>query len=208
MLHSRWAEEDLTFLEEWYAEIGPAKCAEHLGRNYAAVTKKANRLGLNKPRAKTHEQYEQELFDKQLEAWPLEKYINACTPIKHTCIEGHEWMARPNTILAGHGCSVCANKGGFRFDAPATLYYVKIEQDNLKYYKIGITNKTLSDRFSKDKDKQITVLMEQYFDKGVDAHNEEQNFLREFKHCRQNIAGWLSTGNSELFEIDVLKLDS
>ena len=38
----------------------------------------------------------------------LDEYVNSYTPIRHRCLEGHEWRTRPYSILRGHGCPHCA----------------------------------------------------------------------------------------------------
>lgn len=58
---------------------------------------------------KTHEQYEQQLFEKEIDCFPLEKYITSQTPILHECLVGHQWSAKPNNILNGTRCPLCVN---------------------------------------------------------------------------------------------------
>lgn len=58
----------------------------------------------------THEEYEEKLFNKEIDYWPLDKYINAITAIKHICLKNHEFMATPNKILSGRGCPTCAGR--------------------------------------------------------------------------------------------------
>jgi hypothetical protein len=59
---------------------------------------------------KTHEEYEQELFEKQIDYWPVEKYVTRNSPILHECIKGHQWSVTPNNILTGQGCPTCFRK--------------------------------------------------------------------------------------------------
>jgi ssDNA-binding Zn-finger/Zn-ribbon topoisomerase 1 len=56
---------------------------------------------------KTHQQYEEELFDKEINILPLEEYKGSNVKIAHECIHGHEWLGRPDHILSGVGCPVC-----------------------------------------------------------------------------------------------------
>lgn len=56
---------------------------------------------------KTHEEYEQELFEREIDYWPIERYVTNNTKILHECLEGHRWSARPTNILSGDGCPVC-----------------------------------------------------------------------------------------------------
>ena len=60
---------------------------------------------------KTDEEYKREvaLINPNIEV--IEEYTNANKNILHRCrIDGYEWMARPNNILHGTGCPMCANK--------------------------------------------------------------------------------------------------
>lgn len=56
---------------------------------------------------KTHEEYEQELFEKEIDYWPIERYKTANTPIFHECLKGHKWIVLPTNILRGSGCPHC-----------------------------------------------------------------------------------------------------
>lgn len=57
---------------------------------------------------KTHEQYELELFEKEIDFIPLEKYILGKTKILHECINGHRFYESPTNILRGRGCLECS----------------------------------------------------------------------------------------------------
>ncbi len=58
-------------------------------------------------RKKTHEEYEQELFEKEINYIPLEPYQTRSIPILHACINDHEWKVTPANILGGQGCPKC-----------------------------------------------------------------------------------------------------
>ena len=59
---------------------------------------------------KTHEEYVAELAIKNPNITVLEEYIDAKTPISHQCnLDQYIWKAKPNNILNGTGCPVCAN---------------------------------------------------------------------------------------------------
>lgn len=64
---------------------------------------------------KTHEQYENELFELEADAFPIEPYRGAKISIVHECSKGHSWLGRPDLILAGSGCPHCYG------NAPKTL---------------------------------------------------------------------------------------
>jgi predicted nucleic acid-binding Zn-ribbon protein len=58
-------------------------------------------------RKKTHEEYEEELFQREIDFIPLEKYIRRDIAMKHECINGHIWNVTPNNVLNGQGCPQC-----------------------------------------------------------------------------------------------------
>ena len=156
---------------------------------------------------KTNKQYVQELLVKNIKYTPIEPYVNARAKILHECIEKHQWKITPSDILNGYGCPICASYG-FNPDAPATLYYIHISKSNLEYYKIGITNKSIKKRFGLDM-QYIKVIQETLYDVGFDARAEEQRILKKYSKFRQNIPELLTSGgNTELFEFDILGLDT
>jgi predicted nucleic acid-binding Zn-ribbon protein len=158
---------------------------------------------------KTTDTYIDELVCKNINIAPAEEYIDIKTSINHECLDcGYIWSAQPNKILSGRGCPKCANYG-FKSNLPAILYYIKIERFPECFYKIGITNRSIVSRFDRDKDKQITVLLEKHFDKGSDAAKEEKEIIEKYRALRQKVPGFLkSGGNTELFEEDILGLDT
>lgn len=173
---------------------------------------------------RTHEEYEIQLCDKEIDYWPLEQYQNNQTKILHECLEGHKWKVQPSSILRGHGCPYCVGNArktteeyriqipegyellepyvtnktpirhrhtecgqawrvqpsnilggsgcpncasyGFNPGKPAILYYVCFDET---YYKLGITNRSVSERFSREKGISIKTVWEKYFDTGADA---------------------------------------
>lgn len=158
---------------------------------------------------KTTERYIKELVDKNINYIVREPYMGSRTAILHECQEGHYWYPTPDKVLAGNGCPSCA-KHGFSSNKAAILYYIKITSYQQEvYYKIGITNRTVSSRFSQDKDKTIQILLQKEFIIGLDARLEEQSILNKYKDKRVNVPNFLkSGGNTELFEIDILGLDT
>ena len=62
---------------------------------------------------RTHEEYITELNSINPNIYPIEKYINALTPILHKCkIDGNEWNTPPARILQGFGCPKCNSSKG------------------------------------------------------------------------------------------------
>lgn len=65
----------------------------------------------SKKKQKTHEQYVEELINKNIAIEPLERYVGCDANIKHKCkICGYEWNPRPSSILYGCGCPKCGIK--------------------------------------------------------------------------------------------------
>ena len=111
--------------------------------------------------------------------------------------------------MSGRGCH-CCSKSGFDKNESAVLYYIKFETENKTLYKIGITNKTTKIRLRGmgiPKNIKTTILQELFFKSGSDAMNMETKILKEFKEFKYKDAPIMNNGNSELFIVDVLKLD-
>lgn len=133
------------------------------------------------------------------------EYIHNKGVVTITCKEHGNFEQEAHSHLNGCGCPKCA-KTGFKQDRPATLYYLRVNSHGL--YKIGITNNSVKDRYLKQELENITVIREWEYATGVEAFNEEQLILKEFKTLQYKGDPVLSTGNSELFVVDVLQLDS
>lgn len=105
--------------------------------------------------------------------------------------------------ISGCGCPKCAEYG-FNKDRPAILYYLSI--DNGKYYKIGITNRTVELRFSAKDLTKIEIINTWEYEKGEDAYNKEQELLVAYKEYKYTGTNILDSGNSEIFTIDIFSL--
>lgn len=107
----------------------------------------------------------------------------------------------------GTGCPDCA-ESGFRVRKPALLYYLRVTDNNgNRLYKIGITNRTVEDRFSLADLSRIVPIRIWEYAEGQDALDRETEILRAHKHLAYRGKPVLVTGNSELFISDVLALD-
>ena len=204
-----WTESEIEYLKKNYPVLGRGPCAEKLGRTPKSIGRKAEQLKLSgRGLRSTHAEYEQKLLEKELDVFPVNKdYVNNRTPILHSCVEGHTWMLRPIHALEGRGCPTCAS-GGFKPHKPGLVYYVKIVFENLTYYKIGVTNRSVEERFEQDRrNKEITIIHEWKFERGQDALDLERLLLKT--HPRVSVDNFLvNGGNTELFEYDVLELDN
>ena len=136
----------------------------------------------------------------------MEEYINSKTKILHKHkICGLEWRVMPSNILRGQGCPKCI-KSGFDPSKPAILYYLSVKQGEA--YKIGITNLSVSERYSNEELQDITIIEEWEFENGQEAYKKEQEILKRYKHLRYKGEGLLKSGNTELFLFDVLGLNT
>lgn len=62
-------------------------------------------------RAKTNEQFIEDLMKVNPNIEPLEEYVKSSVKIKFKCkVCGNEFDAKPNNVLNGHGCSKCSLK--------------------------------------------------------------------------------------------------
>lgn len=105
-----WTAAEEQFLIEHYPSKGREFCCEALGRTEKQVSQKTYRMGLKRIVRKTHAQYENELFEREIDYFPIEQYIDAKTPIMHECLKEHLWLIRPKDILSGKGCPYCYGK--------------------------------------------------------------------------------------------------
>ena len=106
----------------------------------------------------------------------------------------------------GNGCPQCASSG-FKSYLPAILYYLRVEYNGMVAYKIGITNRTVNERYSRNHKGSILILKQWDFSKGADAMVREAEILNDFKVYAWKGIEMLSDGNSELFDRDILELE-
>lgn len=136
----------------------------------------------------------------------LSDYLGSKVKVCIICpIHGEFWQT-PNNHLKGMGCPTCASSG-FDKTKSAVLYYLKIVSNNTVAYKIGITNRTVQERFNNTDLAKIQVLKTWDFPLGADALTKEQEILalhQEHKYLGEPL---LSSGNTELFTQDILGLD-
>lgn len=138
--------------------------------------------------------------------YSLVEYSNAHSKVLISCPEHglFEQIARDHL----EGKPQCCANTGFKSDKPAILYYLRVtSSDKKKLYKIGITNRSVSDRFYYHDLEKIEVIEIVEFDRGRDAYDLEQLYLRESSEFAYSGPPVLSSGNTELFVKDVLGLD-
>lgn len=120
---------------------------------------------------------------------------SAHTKVTITCPTHGDFEQIPSSHLAGRGCPLCA-KSGYKVSKPGLLYVLKIKgYDNL--YKIGITNLTISKRFSKVEQDMIDTLFTKQFEDGKVCLDKETELLQRFNSSKADLT-ILESGNTEL----------
>jgi len=133
-------------------------------------------------------------------------YKKSMENILITCPVHGNFLQTPANHLSGKGCKKCTAGGGFDSTKAAILYYLSI--DNGIYYKIGITNRSVLERYSKDEHNRIKIIKEWSFPVGKDALIKEQEILKTHSNSKvPSGSAILRDGNTELFVEDVLGLD-
>lgn len=155
---------------------------------------------------KTTEQFKLEVYTLvQNEYSVLDNYINRHAKIKfqhNLC--GHVYTATPGTFLRGSRCPKCVISG-FNPSKEAILYFLKVQVNDTVAYKIGITNLSVTDRYSLTEMSCITILAEYKYIIGADAYDKEQEILKEFSEFKYLGPKLLNNGNTELFIKDITK---
>lgn len=128
------------------------------------------------------------------------------TRITAICPKNHKITISWGAWKRGGRCGECSNYG-FDPNKTATLYYIRFEFNSKIYYKIGITNRTIQERFACEP-LPYTIIYAKSYLFGDMAYREEQRLLK--KHAKHKYKGHpiLDSGNTELFTRDVLKLDT
>ncbi len=131
------------------------------------------------------------------------EYINVDTPVTIIDSEYGEFIQRPEVHLRGSGHPKRAHYG-FDLEKSAILYYLKINKG--KAYKIGITGQSLVERFGSDM-QHIDVVKIWEYKVGEDAYIKEQKILSDYAEFKYTGEYLLKSGNTELFNKDILELD-
>ena len=133
------------------------------------------------------------------------EYVNAKHKSEFRCSEGHTWLATPGDVMRGTGCPKC-----YRGTGSAILYYLRVESERYgTTYKIGITSKSVEQRFCGKDLERITTLKTWDYDDWDSAYDMEQRVLKDFASHRITTDDLLvRAGNTEMFDMDVLQLDA
>lgn len=126
------------------------------------------------------------------------------------CECGEEVIVPGGNLKYGNTTSCgCKSAYGFNASKHAILYYIKLShpQGGPSLYKIGVTNRTVEQRFYGEESVAGIIKIWEYH-KGADAYVREQNILKIHDAARYKGPAFLTGGNEEIFIRDVLQLDS
>ena len=133
-------------------------------------------------------------------------YINGKNKVTIVCPIHGEFEQSPYHHVKGAGCPSCAITG-FDKNKSAILYYLKITTDNNQVlYKIGITNRTVNERFNLTDLSKIEIVKQKLYENGQDALDWETKLKRMYKEFQYQGPNILSSGNTELFTEDIIEL--
>lgn len=107
--------------------------------------------------------------------------------------------------LKGANCPHCS-VGGFSTNKPALLYYFKVTDGVNTAWKIGITNLSIEDRYTKQEKLRMSDIISVWYENGAECYTEEQHILNEYRQYQYVGPDLLRTGNTELFNKDIFNL--
>lgn len=133
--------------------------------------------------------------------YTLVKYKNNVTNITIVCPEHGPFVTKPIYHLAGSGCPKCP-KNAPRSNDKAILYYIKVGA----LYKIGVTTKTVKDRYNREcVDYKILYQEEGTWE---EVNRKEAELIRKYGELRYTgPSPFAYTGTTELFVVDILNKD-
>lgn len=134
-------------------------------------------------------------------------YTNHVTPVTIICSKHGEFLQKPSYHLGGSNCQECAKilaQLQFNPIKPTTLYFVYFPDFDV--YKVGITNRSVKERFGTQPKLKVTILQEHLYPTGYDAWKVEQKIIKDNLQYKYDGPPILYAGNSELFTCNVLSL--
>ena len=139
--------------------------------------------------------------------YSLVNYVNAKSKVDIICSIHGIFEQTPNSHKNGRGCSKCADEKKEKFhtietyrNKKTTLYYIQI-LDNT--FKIGLTIRGLTSRYTSDELKKIKVIKEWTFEDGAKAFVVEKQILNENKQSKYTGPKLLNSGHTEMFNTDI-----
>ena len=134
--------------------------------------------------------------------YSLVRYTSNKLKVTIICPIHGEFLQQANSHMEGCGCPGCATYG-FDTAKPGYIYYLKVVAGSQELYKIGITNRTINERFSLIDLKKVEVIKQKLYLKGIDALKLEASIKRQYKQYQYKGGCILESGNTELFTVDI-----
>ena len=128
------------------------------------------------------------------------EYKETRQTVTFTCPHGFTHTVRLNSFMYDGTrcpCDKCSSYG-FDLKSPATLYCIEFETHPEPLIKIGITGKTLKQRFIKEP-LPYTVIWTRKYKTGAACREEEKRLHERYARYRYNGVNVLRDGNTELF---------
>lgn len=140
--------------------------------------------------------------------YSMVEYVNTKTKVHIICPDHGNFYQTPKKHLCGSGCPECAVTG-FKDSLPAILYYLEIETDKSHVYKIGITNRSIQERYPLMRDrKKFKVLKTWEYPLGSEARKMERKIIKKHKDSLyQGDPPLEGVGTAEMFLSDVLMIE-
>ena len=186
--------------------------AYNLIENIYGCPKCGNKIGSSK-NITPLEEIKKKLFNKFRDKVYIvdSSYISSTTEATFICQEHGEYKNIVTNVLGNkYPCNKCADKYGENdkayYDKPTTLYYIKLIKGNEEYFKLGITTQTISKRFFKTSQENVTyqIIATKTFPTGILAYHLEQRLLHQYNMNKIDfILLPKSGGNSEIFNQDI-----
>jgi len=123
-----------------------------------------------------------------------------------TCKTHGTFLQNASSHLTGVGCPSCGDYGYSQLK-PGTLYYVRFDLLGLSLWKIGVTNRTVEDRFKYFNVKPV-ILRQWRWEDGSIAAREEKRILKGGLYDQYKYTGepLIESGYTECFTIDIMQL--
>ena len=183
-------------------------CGDIFSALYSNISRKSGCPNCSNLKRRSHQEMSEIIYNITNHSLVLiDQFINTDTKISMKCdLCGGEHKYSPGKIIyRGLRCS-CQRKYGFKNDIESILYYCKLNTPSGVFYKIGITNTSVKERF-KEEFKYIEKHIEIKFPTGKESRAVELSILRTFSYSKNNGDIILKNkGNTELYHTDILNI--
>lgn len=109
--------------------------------------------------------------------YSLTNYTGSKSNVVIICKDHGEFTQQPGNHLHGAGCQKCATYG-FDLTRPAVLYYFGIKFNDSVVWKVGVTNKSINERYYKRDLSRITVAFTCEYTTGSEALVAEKAIIK------------------------------